>query len=427
MEDKDEEEELCWVDEDDSDERGDADSSYIDRLGRGRPQRQRGVELESAPLCSWCENATGGLCKGEILEIGLQNVTRKDGGLSKSRFDMLRKTKSKDTAQLRQTTKTLTKGQRQVQSSEHEPEDRANLLAGAADMGIGEDGNVDGMPNCSSPAESTNSMPAPMYVSVLDAIGEPSFRPSQTKPLPRWMTLLPSNRQPTFERKGITRSSPEARLSVHVLTSLIDEEPPDFHSILENAAAVPDLPSHEEMNHVVITEPHTAVDSTVEDATTSKPAISKDTETGISNCLTSSDYRTSRLQRSGTPYPFKRAVHRPPLSLSIPRSSFPRPVAAATMRVRLMPADRGAFLALSSQVAIPLLSRDDTLKKRDVSREEELIVEGFKRQNTKGETLTGREKNGSGRETHQAAEYVDRKDELRRELLSLFNGRREPS
>ena len=67
------------------------------------------------------------------------------------------------------------------------------------------------------------------------------------------------------------------------------------------------------------------------------------------------------------------------------------------------------------------------MRKRDVSREEELIVERFKRQKTKGETLAGREKKGSGRETHQAAEYVDRRDELRRELLSLFNGRREPS
>jgi len=79
MEDEDEEEELRWIDEDGSDERSDVDSSNIDMLGLGRIQRQRGVELESAPLCSWCENATDGLYKHEILEIGLQNVTRKDG------------------------------------------------------------------------------------------------------------------------------------------------------------------------------------------------------------------------------------------------------------------------------------------------------------------------------------------------------------
>lgn len=32
-----------------------------------------------------------------------------------------------------------------------------------------------------------------IYVSVFDPIGEPAFKPSKTKPLPKWMSLLPSN------------------------------------------------------------------------------------------------------------------------------------------------------------------------------------------------------------------------------------------
>lgn len=32
-----------------------------------------------------------------------------------------------------------------------------------------------------------------MYISIIDPIGQPAFKPSRTKPLPKWMSLLPSN------------------------------------------------------------------------------------------------------------------------------------------------------------------------------------------------------------------------------------------
>lgn len=37
--------------------------------------------------------------------------------------------------------------------------------------------------------------PSPVYVSMHDPVGEPAFRPSKTKPIPRWMQYLPSQRQ----------------------------------------------------------------------------------------------------------------------------------------------------------------------------------------------------------------------------------------
>jgi hypothetical protein len=87
---------------------------------------------------------------------------------------------------------------------------------------------------------------------------------------------------------------------------------------------------------------------------------------------------------------------------------------------RLIPADGSSFSAFSSKVV-------ETRKKRGIAREEEPIVERFKRQKTDEETSNCRGKTGSVRENHQAAEHVDRKDELRRELLSLFTGRKQPS
>lgn len=32
-----------------------------------------------------------------------------------------------------------------------------------------------------------------IYLSIYDPIGEPAFKPSKTKPLPKWMHLLPNN------------------------------------------------------------------------------------------------------------------------------------------------------------------------------------------------------------------------------------------
>jgi len=113
---------------------------------------------------------------------------------------------------------------------------------------------------------------------------------------------------------------------------MVEKEPPDFHAILDEAATVIDLSSHEEMNYVANNSPCTAVGSKIEDTMTFEPAISEDVEVGISNRHTLSAYRVPRPRRSGTLHPFKRAVYRLPLSLSIPKSSFPRLIAAKRCR-----------------------------------------------------------------------------------------------
>lgn len=79
-----------------------------------------------------------------------------------------------------------------------DPEAQAALIKHAAEMGISEDGNVDDEHDHSdnemtdfgqTKEESTTNI----YVSVLDPVDEPAFKPSKTKPLPKWMSLLPNN------------------------------------------------------------------------------------------------------------------------------------------------------------------------------------------------------------------------------------------
>ncbi|KAJ1303640.1 hypothetical protein OPQ81_008068 [Rhizoctonia solani] len=53
--------------------------------------------------------------------------------------------------------------------------------------------------HCTSPqqdaAKDTRRTPSPIYVSSRDPLGEPTFRRSPTKPIPKWMQYLPSYRQ----------------------------------------------------------------------------------------------------------------------------------------------------------------------------------------------------------------------------------------
>jgi hypothetical protein len=77
-------------------------------------------------------------------------------------------------------------------------EDLSSLLDNAADMGI-LGGSMDNK-QYHSDRTMTNSDQSQQeeerpdaYVSVFDPVGEPAFKPSKTKPLPRWMNLLPNN------------------------------------------------------------------------------------------------------------------------------------------------------------------------------------------------------------------------------------------
>ncbi|OTA59981.1 hypothetical protein K449DRAFT_466469 [Hypoxylon sp. EC38] len=70
-------------------------------------------------------------------------------------------------------------GRTRTSHSSHLPTDGA--LSGSG-------GSADDGRDCVVPLDST------IYVSVLDPLGEPAFKPSPTKPIPKWMQWLPSQR-----------------------------------------------------------------------------------------------------------------------------------------------------------------------------------------------------------------------------------------
>ncbi|PBP28718.1 hypothetical protein BUE80_DR000353 [Diplocarpon rosae] len=199
-----------------------------------------GVELEEIPMCGVCGVETAGESTDRVMERGLETVTKFDGGLSRSRLDMLSEVEderdgemrlaprlsARTTRRFRDATKTEDglKSFSRCRSRCHmsEPldgEELEPLLEDAADMGIVQDGSSDnehvqndsemshiGHPlPCESPREREPSI---VYVSIMDPAGEPPFKPTKTKPLPKWMNLLPSNVHKERER----RAKDEARV-----------------------------------------------------------------------------------------------------------------------------------------------------------------------------------------------------------------------
>ncbi|KAL2074413.1 hypothetical protein VTL71DRAFT_8191 [Oculimacula yallundae] len=231
-----------------------------------RKTRCIGVELEEIPLCTVFEVETLGESDDRVLERGLETVTKSDGGLSRSRLDMLSEGHGEATSGLVLAPGSSSSSPRQVHSTYprdlkrfsliaskdniftdpwggkilsqkttdilqggchtsegSDGEETSPLLKNAANMGISEDGSMDDchshsdtemsdLPHTNNSAENDTKDDI-VYVSVLDPLGETAFRPSKTKPLPKWMNLLPNNVHK--HRKRRYKTAPEAAMGSH--------------------------------------------------------------------------------------------------------------------------------------------------------------------------------------------------------------------
>ncbi|TGO71916.1 hypothetical protein BELL_0513g00050 [Botrytis elliptica] len=210
---------------------------------------RKGTELDKIPLCEWCETETKikGYGEKKVLERGLENVTKSDGGLTRCRLEKLDEDKGlgrnsnlnlngkKDfvvgldgeereetgpsptspsssvspTNMTDKSSKSSTMNERKIRKiirDSSTPQEEVALLSDAAKMGVSEDGNPDdsthshsdtepahfGQADPSTSSSSISSPPSDIYVSIYDPAGQ-AFVPSKTKPLPKWMSLLPNN------------------------------------------------------------------------------------------------------------------------------------------------------------------------------------------------------------------------------------------
>ncbi|APA10412.1 hypothetical protein SS1G_07101 [Sclerotinia sclerotiorum 1980 UF-70] len=208
----------------------------------GDGSARKGTELDKIPLCECCETETKikGYGEKKVLERGLENVTKSDGGLTRSRLEKLDEDKGlggkKDVVvgldgeemvpstpsssssispmdtKMKSTRSTMM-NERKIRKLIREsstPQEEIALLSDASKMGVSEDGNPEDSTHSHSDSEPANfgqcelsnsssssnlsspSTASNIYVSIYDPAGR-AFVPSKTKPLPKWMSLLPNN------------------------------------------------------------------------------------------------------------------------------------------------------------------------------------------------------------------------------------------
>lgn len=437
----------------------------LDNVGEGEElegpeKRRKGIELEYIPLCTWCENATEGKPDKEVLESGLVNVTKKDGGLTRSRLDRLtRESETSDADGGRQRARTLTRSHGRGESGLNakqvadQNKERGSFLELAADSGLGEDGNVDSLSGGSTLSEQMGHVPAPaptVYVSVLDPIGEPSFRPSKTKPLPKWMALLPSNRQHK-EQGGIGSSISQAPAGPNSVAPVL---------ITPNSLEFSIQPT--QVSDSKPQEPHLMID----DLQVPQPGSLIRIETASSIYRTPPQSPESRPQRTRTPYPFIEALPLPrpaypetpgsyfscppgattsisPVSVDgrtgstrVPRAPTPFQVRGGSFKEDYERSSERAQRASSVTSRRPSLQRNDYLyralfptpeqnARSHFPKDVEPVLNRFKRQKT-GDVMAESsvallKKEELGKLNEDGRSSADcKKDELRRELMGLF-------
>lgn len=119
----------------------------------------KGKEIKEVPLCARClaEIGTEEMDEQHLIPMALGRVERFDGGLSRRRWEA-----------------------RQMRPEPQlEPEPETIIPSSSSRL---------------PPGDSHQRPPSPIYVSIHDPLGLPAFKRSPTKPIPKWMQYLPSQR-----------------------------------------------------------------------------------------------------------------------------------------------------------------------------------------------------------------------------------------
>ncbi|KAK2062840.1 hypothetical protein LY76DRAFT_505022 [Colletotrichum caudatum] len=151
-------------------------SSSTTRRVAGTAGKGRMREVEVPPLCASCYLSTEG---EEVVQKGLMRVERADGGLSRARWDA---------------------GEGKAGHLRRAPASIRTLSRDSSSLRRAGDGSHDRVREhlATSSAEST------IYVSINDPIGQPTFQPSPTKPIPIWMQPFRGVAQSEEQWQGVS-------------------------------------------------------------------------------------------------------------------------------------------------------------------------------------------------------------------------------
>ncbi|RKF56824.1 hypothetical protein GcC1_193012 [Golovinomyces cichoracearum] len=193
----------------------DSEVNAEDLIGNRHILNRIGIELNSVPLCEFCQIETGGEDEKQILERGLVTVSMFDGGVSRQRFELLGAKNGRVPIATSTAPQNSRPGNLARKSSGDyigqlcgvSVDEFAPLLDNAANMSFTEESHETFtdedilLESKLSTSDSDNEiMCSPIYLSIFDPLGETAFTPSMTKPLPSWMHLFPNEMPGIHER-----------------------------------------------------------------------------------------------------------------------------------------------------------------------------------------------------------------------------------
>lgn len=177
--------------------------------------RNKGREIDQIPLCGPCveevsRESTEDDC---LIPMALRRVDRYDGGLSRRRWEEA-------------TSQSTHEGYAHATPSRARPHSKRQ--------------NGTFVDSTGSRGQHILRTPSPIYVSMHDPVGEPAFRRSATKPIPRWMQYLPSKR--SEESDSIER--PSSVLDHHFSPPDSSVAESDLESGVTQSPSPPQVPAH---------------------------------------------------------------------------------------------------------------------------------------------------------------------------------------
>lgn len=138
--------------------------------------RNKGREIDQTPLCGPCveEISRETANDDHLIPMALRRIDRYDGGMSRRRWEEPNR-RSTHEDHGHETPSSL--------NSPSEPEYQTSNFGNSA----------------GSERHHVARAPSPIYVSMHDPVGEPAFRRSRTKPIPKWMQYLPNKKSDEWD------------------------------------------------------------------------------------------------------------------------------------------------------------------------------------------------------------------------------------
>ncbi|KAI0128729.1 hypothetical protein BJ170DRAFT_721465 [Xylariales sp. AK1849] len=156
--------------------------------------QEKAKETTDIPLCANCvvDTELDSPGQGTVVQKALKRIDMADGGMSRKRWEQREG--------IINAQGTIQRTPAKISKVPDKPRSRIRDLSSRfATDGVHENAD-DGHGNHLIPLESA------VYVSILDPIGLPAFKPTLTKPIPRWMQQLPSQRHPQKQVQPRPRS-----------------------------------------------------------------------------------------------------------------------------------------------------------------------------------------------------------------------------